>query len=147
MTDKVVASPMKRCIQTAEIIYGTDYEVFDDLRECGFGVFENKSYEELKNDENYKLWLESGGIIPPPEGEGKREFSERCCVCFEKIIFGADCESIAFVVHGGTIMAILERFYYKKSSFYDWQIKNGEYLEFEIVKTDEGIKLCKLGGV
>ena len=35
------------------------------------------------------------------------------------------CRSAAFVVHGGTIMAILERFSGGGESFYHWQVENG----------------------
>ena len=45
----VVASPMKRCIETARLIY-PEAEIRTEplLRECSFGLFEGKSYEELK---------------------------------------------------------------------------------------------------
>ena len=47
--ERVVASPLKRCIQTAEYIYpNVDIEICDKLKECDFGDFENKSYEDLK---------------------------------------------------------------------------------------------------
>ena len=32
---------------------------------------------------------------------------------------------MAFVVHGGTIMSILEAFAEEKKNYYDWQVKNG----------------------
>ena len=47
--EQVIVSPMKRCIQTAELIYPKNQitqEVF--LKECDFGIFEGKTYEELK---------------------------------------------------------------------------------------------------
>ena len=46
---QVIVSPMKRCIQTAELIYPKNQitqEVL--LKECDFGIFEGKTYEELK---------------------------------------------------------------------------------------------------
>ena len=30
------------------------------------------------------------------------------------------------VVHGGTIMSIMERYVVSEKSFYDWHVKNGE---------------------
>ena len=60
---------MLRCRQTAEIIYGkTDY-IENDLRECDFGEFENKCFEELKDNPDYLKWMESGGTIPFPGGD------------------------------------------------------------------------------
>ena len=48
--DRVVCSPMRRCIQTAAWICpkGYPYRIEDDLRETNFGIFEGKTYEELK---------------------------------------------------------------------------------------------------
>ena len=46
---QAIVSPMKRCIQTAELIYPKNQitqEVL--LKECDFGIFEGKTYEELK---------------------------------------------------------------------------------------------------
>ena len=46
--DRVVCSPMRRCIQTAAWICpkGYPYRIEDDLRETNFGIFEGKTYEE-----------------------------------------------------------------------------------------------------
>ena len=35
------------------------------------------------------------------------------------------CREAAFVVHGGTIMAVLSAFSQTGGDFYDWQISNG----------------------
>ena len=48
----VYVSPMKRCVQTAEIIYpemmkAGAYSCNEKLRECDFGLFENHNYIEL----------------------------------------------------------------------------------------------------
>lgn len=138
--ERIISSPMKRCIQTAEIIYNNmDIEIADDLRECDFGDFENKNFEELKNNPQYIKWLDSMGKLPFPNGEAHGNFCVRCCRCFEKIIMENNAKSTAFVIHGGTIMAILER--YAGKSFYDWQIKNGQWLWFEVVYKDNQIYL------
>ena len=46
---QVIVSPMKRCIQTAELIY-PEVQIQQEslLKECDFGIFECKTYEELK---------------------------------------------------------------------------------------------------
>ena len=63
--DAVFASPLKRCIQSAEIICpGMPVHVVDDLRECDFGDFEGHNYEELKDDPAYQAWLDSLGERP-----------------------------------------------------------------------------------
>lgn len=124
--DIVVSSPMKRCIETAEIIYPkVPVRIYDDLRECDFGDFEGKNYEQLNGDADYQAWIDSGGEIPFPKGEAHGEFTERCCNAFIKAISEDADRSIAFVVHGGTIMSVLERFAEPKKGYYDYMIKNG----------------------
>ncbi len=131
--DKIIVSAMKRCIQTAHIIYpDREYIINEDLRECNFGIFENKSYEDLKDNKLYKDWLNSGGKTGFPEGESRQEFSARCCSAFICAVNTySHCESLVFVVHGGTIMAILEKYHISKKDFYSWQIKNGEFSELK----------------
>ena len=69
--EAVAVSPLKRCVETAEIIYpGTRSYVCEELRECDFGLFENQSYEQLKDHPAYQEWLRSGGRVPFPGGEG-----------------------------------------------------------------------------
>ncbi len=43
----------------------------------------------------------------------------------------ASVSAVAFVVHGGTIMAIMEAFGEPKRGYFDWQIANGAYIEGE----------------
>lgn len=127
--EMIVASPMKRCVQTAELIYpGQKIVTEPELRECDFGRFEGKTYEELKDDLAYIAWLESGGVLAFPEGEDQETFRSRCVegVCrWLKKGAAEKKRSIAFVVHGGTIMAALHRLAEGEHSFYDWQTGNG----------------------
>lgn len=127
--EMIVASPMKRCVQTAELIYpGQKIVTEPELKECDFGRFEGKTYEELKDDPAYIAWLESGGVLAFPEGEDQETFRSRCVegVCrWLKKGAAEKKRSIAFVVHGGTIMAALHRLAEGEHSFYDWQTGNG----------------------
>lgn len=127
--DTVVSSPMKRCVQTAEIYFpGQEPVIQEKLRESDFGLFENKNYEELKDEPEYQKWLDSGGTIPFPGGESHEAFLKRCREGFLENMEqlrqdGAD--SAAFVIHGGTVMAVLSGYSERESSFYDWMIPNG----------------------
>ena len=124
--DIIISSPMKRCIETAEIIYPkVPVKIYDDLRECDFGDFEDKNYEQLNGDVNYQAWIDSGGKIPFPNGEAHENFTERCCNAFIKAVSENADDVIAFVVHGGTVMSVLERFGEPKKGYYDYMIKNG----------------------
>ena len=76
---QVIVSPMKRCIQTAELIYPKNQITQEELlKECDFGIFEGKTYEDLKDRAEYQAWLDSGGTIAFPEGEEQKEFRSRC---------------------------------------------------------------------
>ena len=126
---QVIVSPMKRCIQTAELIYPKNQVTQEELlKECDFGIFEGKTYEELKDKAEYQAWLDSGGTIAFPEGEDQKEFRLRCVkgmLCQIDRLCKENVESAAFVVHGGTIMAVLEQLAEDQKYFYHWQVENG----------------------
>ncbi|MCI1958577.1 MAG: histidine phosphatase family protein [Clostridia bacterium] len=128
--DAVYSSPMKRCIQTAEILFPKKrINVCELIAECDFGCFEYKNYEELKNDDKYISWLKSNGKLGFPCGEDTNEFKKRCVEGFLNIAkdaYNKNYNKIAVVTHGGVIMSIFERF--TDTDFYNWQLKNGEYI-------------------
>ena len=110
----VIVSPLRRCRQTAEILFpGAEQVVCEQMRECDFGLFEGKNYQELTGNPKYQSWIDSGGTKAFPGGEDPMEFRKRCVCGFEqmmeKMIKGKR-KKIAFVVHGGTIMSVMEAF-------------------------------------
>ena len=120
----VFASPMKRCLETAALLYpGIPVEVVEDFRECDFGDFENKNYTGLNGNADYQAWIDSGGELPFPHGESRAQFAARCVAAFESIREQAD--DCAIVAHGGTIMAIMERFAMPHGTYFDYQLGNG----------------------
>lgn len=133
--NKIYASPMKRCIETAQILYPNQtIEIVEDFRECDFGEFEYKNYEDLKENAVYQTFIDTMGESGFPQGEDIRDFKERCQVAFYNVINQCQPEeNIAFVVHGGTIMSIMERFAIPHKDYYSWQIGNGQGYEAEVV--------------
>lgn len=125
--DIVVLSPMKRCIQTAEILYPDKKKIIiDSLSECDFGKFEGKNYHELSCDADYIRWVESGGMTTFPNGENPYDFRKRCIDAFyEAINKCQEYKALSFVVHGGTIMSIFERFAEPEGDYFDFQVANG----------------------
>lgn len=140
--ERLYVSPMKRCVETAEILWPgfnrKKMQKVTDLRECDFGDFENKNYKELSGNGDYQAWIDSNGTLPFPNGESMDAFKSRCLEAFARIVeevSGAEQEWIAsgktgifragIVVHGGTIMAILEQYGYPKAAYFDYQVKNG----------------------
>ena len=124
---RIYASPMKRCIETAEIIYpGIPMEIIKDFRECDFGEFENKNYAEMNGRADYQAWIDSNGEMPFPGGESRAELAARCVKVFDELMKQKGQEDCAIIAHGGTIMAIMERYAKPKGNYYDFQVKNGE---------------------
>lgn len=122
----VITSPLKRCVETAKILFPrSENYIYDDLQECDFGDFENYNFEELKENKDYQQWLDSNGQMPFPHGESHEAFKARCCAAFLRAIDEHRESCLAFVVHGGTIMAVLERFAVPHKDFFNWQVKNG----------------------
>ncbi len=126
--DEVYVSPMLRCHQTAELIYpGMEQHVIEDFRECNFGEFENKNYQDLQGNPRYQEWVDSGGELPFPGGDDRKTFSARCVRAFEQVADAAlarHVSAIALVVHGGTIMSIMEKYGRPRAGYYAWQMKN-----------------------
>lgn len=128
----VISSSMKRCIQTADIIYPDKKRIIcPGLNECDFGSFEGKNYAVLKDDEVYQQWLVSGGTLPFPGGESLEQFKERCASAFRRIVLEICDDTVAFTVHGGTIMAILSCLALPVKDFYDYILGNGCYYTAE----------------
>ena len=127
--DILFCSPMKRCTETAEILFSKmQPQLVEDLAECDFGAFEGKNYRELSGVPAYQAWIDSGGQMMVPNGESGAGFRHRCCRAYEQCVRDAQekgAQRIAIVCHGGTIMSVLERYGRPEKSFYEWQIANG----------------------
>ena len=124
-------SPMKRCMETAEILYpALDPIAIPAWTEMDFGRFEYKNYRELKDDAQYQAWIDSGGTLAFPEGESREDFVRRCESGWVRMweILESACSdqdspkgqqrtesvSVGAIVHGGTIMALM-------STYGNWQ--------------------------
>lgn len=128
--DAVFTSPMKRCMMTAQILFpGQALLLVKNLRECDFGDFENKNYQEMSGDPVYQAWLDSGGMSGFPNGETVDGFTARTVKGFEQIsrtILERGFETAAVVCHGGTIMSLLAAYGFPERDYYSWHAENGE---------------------
>ena len=92
----------------------------ENLSECDFGEFENKNYKELEGNLQYQAWIDSEGRLPFPGGGRREAFQKRTCRGFERVVnqcLKEDIDRAAFVVHGGTIMNIMEVFASRSALF------------------------------
>lgn len=154
--DYLFTSPMRRCVETADILYPMlKPVVIPEWEEMDFGRFEYKNYEELKDDSYYQRWIASGGTMDFPDGEGREAFIRRCengfqrmCRALQKAQAGKEIRNgkepvrVSAIVHGGTIMALLSSHGTGRcrKGYFDYQTENGRgYLTFAKYKKD----LCK----
>lgn len=127
--DVVFTSPLLRAKQSAQLLFPARAAVVEDFREIDFGSFEGRTAGELSETVEYRAWLASGGTGGFPGGETPSAFKARCVRAFLQTVQTVpDGKTAAFVVHGGTIMAILEALCTAGRSFYDYRIGNGELL-------------------
>ena len=72
----VFVTPLVRTQQTARILFpDAEQTVVPALREMDFGDFEDRSFEDMKDDPAYRAWVEGGCLAPCPNGESVLEFS------------------------------------------------------------------------
>lgn len=137
-------SPMLRAIQTAKLLFGNSRIAIDPMMtETDFGIFEGKTAEELSSCEEYSRWLDSMCMSPIPMGDDINEFKSRTCNAFKNHLSELkDGESAAFVIHGGSIMAIMERFCEPSRNYYEYHIPTASY----ILCSWNGDNLHMLGG-
>ena len=125
--DRVFCSPMRRCIETAAILYPDHQPVLiDDFRECDFGAFEGRNYAELNGLPEYQAWIDSNGELPFPGGESREDMVKRVSVAFSNLISDAGSDTCAVIAHGGTIMSIMSQFALPPMPYFSYQLKNGD---------------------
>lgn len=123
--ERVYVSPMKRAAETAQLLFpGVQPVVVPGLEEMDFGAFEGKRFRDLADDPAYRAWVEGNCTGPCPGGEGREDFSRRVCAAFEDLIT-REREQLVIVAHGGTQMAILERYGRPHRDYFAWQSPNG----------------------
>lgn len=125
---RVYVSPMKRCLETAQILYpGVEMRIVPGFRECDFGLFENKNERELSLLPVYQEWIRAGRDAAFPGGESPDAFRRRSVEALLALVRAEKMpERTAFVVHGGIIMAVFAGLDEAKKDFYDYYTENGE---------------------
>lgn len=146
--ETIYVSPMLRCKQTAELLFpGVGQTVVTDFREMDFGAFEYKNYQELSADARYQAFIDSGGQTDFPEAETQSHFRARVTRAFGHCVaelLECDESTGVFVVHGGTVMAILEAYAKPYKSYFEWQIEAGAGYCCELEVAENGFCLTHL---
>ena len=120
----VYATKLLRTQETAAILFPkASLVIRDGLEEMDFGRFGGKTSEELAMDPEYASWVESGCESTCPDGENKKLFCARVTAAFDDLITeacGRGEEEVRIVCHGGTIMAVMERYAFEKRDYFSW---------------------------
>ena len=137
----LLTSPMKRAMETAEIMFPDDLgTVIEEFRELDFGRLDGHSHAELDGDPDYQRWIDSGGTAQVPGGESMDTFQVRTMKGMETALRMAEeagKDTIVIVAHGGTIMAAMSAM--TGEPYYDFLANNGEGYCTEIIRNSETI--------
>lgn len=125
-----LTSGMRRSDETLQLLFDAEPDRrIPGFREIDFGLFELKSYEELKNDARYQAWIcDAEGITAPPGGESALDFRHRVYAAVDALVHDA-----LIVCHGGVIAALMARWFPKEERhLYQWQPEFGLGYEVEL---------------
>ena len=145
------SSPMKRCRQTAELLFQKEPLPIPEWEEMDFGLFEGKNYQDLKGDSYYQRWIDSGGTLPFPQGESREAFLQRSRRGLERMFSLLDKRSdkggmpdtaAVAVVHGGTIMAGLSEL--TDREYFSFQVPNGGGYRTRIRRKQDTIEVLEI---
>lgn len=122
--DCVYCSPLKRAIETAEILE-VNYTTDDRLREMNFGLFEGLSYKEISN--RYPIesdeWKKDFVNYRTPEGESLLDVYNRAKSFIEDI--KGKHQKILVITHQGVIGSSLSLVFNKVDYYFKFRIDNG----------------------
>ena len=123
-TNQIIGSDLTRCKETAKQLFsGVPYTENVNFRECSFGDWEQKTYDELKEKVQYRNWLNDPRQIAPPNGESMEDMESRVLQAFLETI--ERLEQPVIVTHGGPIRFLLTKFANIEESFWDWEVPHG----------------------
>lgn len=121
------SSSLLRARRSLEIMFpGKDYVALDGLKESNFGIFEMKSYLELKDTKEYQEWI-SGDFLKniPPQGESYVMMSERIVSTIKELLELK--KDLVIVTHGGPLGVIMRYLLDdNEGNIYKYDQPNGE---------------------
>ncbi|WBC17249.1 bifunctional RNase H/acid phosphatase [Micromonospora sp. WMMA1998] len=108
----VVSSPLSRCVATAEAVAARvgdpPVRTDDDLIECDFGIWEGRTFAEVRQGWPGELdaWLASTRVAPP-QGESFTEVAERTGRAVDRLRSAYPGETVVVVSHVSPIKLVL----------------------------------------
>ncbi len=110
--DMIYSSPLKRSLETAEIVnenFKQKIHIRDCLKEINFGDWEGFTFEEIVSHypELSDEWLAKPADMRPPNGENFRDLQERAIKVLHEIYDLNKGKNVLIVTHGGLISVIV----------------------------------------
>ena len=128
--DAVFSSPLKRAIQTAEIIgaaTGHDVAVIEEFREIDCGEFDGVPPTDdmwKHHDEILARWRHGDHAVRFPGGEDFHELRARARSGLAQVVAGRDGQTIVVVAHGGIVGATLSDVCRELDDDLVWRVPN-----------------------
>jgi len=141
--DRIIASPLSRAYETAEIInqfLQKPIETDERLKEKDFGFYNGKTLDEVnkwekKNPDKLGVLEPETGFKLSPQGEAYGDFQKRILEAFVEYIEKYPNENLLFVAHGGlystlhyTLMKEIKHssnaqpFHFMRNAAQDWSL-------------------------
>ena len=142
--DAVFSSDLKRCTESMDILEidkNIEKKLEKDLREINFGVFEGKTYEEIKEEfpEEVENMQKDWKNFKSKKGESLQEVMERTVRRLDEIISSYKDKKIVIVAHAGVIQTLVS--YYLSGNldnYWKFKINNGSLTK--MIVTADGYK-------
>ena len=145
--EQLYSSDLLRAQITADMIAdvcGCTVQADSRLREKGFGVWEGRTFAEIREQDadGYALWREDPSQYTPAGGEGLQATAERVAEAWREIEQN-EAETVALVSHGGTLRILLRYLLgLAPESYWEIKLSNASLSYLEIVA--EGNRLVSL---
>ncbi|WP_063564378.1 histidine phosphatase family protein [Paenibacillus sp. O199] len=141
--DALYCSDMLRCQQTLSHIASSQMgqaKLDARLREIDFGQWEGLTYDQLKDNPQYRDWIDAPHEVTPPSGEPWTAFAaridsfmEECLMSFSPILHSRSINvpKVAVITHGGVIRYIVSRLI-PNQDFWDTQVVPGQAIKIRL---------------
>lgn len=144
--DLLVSSDLVRCQETTKLLFANQpFSTSTAFREMNFGEFEGKTYQQLKNQPKYQLWLADMFHTHVPGGESFGDFSRRVDEGMRDLANnGLEKRDLVLVTHGGVMRLLLSQYVQTNRTFFDWDIPNsyGYQLVWENKESFRRLEKC-----
>lgn len=118
----LVTSDLKRAKETADLLFHSNYLIEAGFKEMNFGIFEGKTYAELKENSAYQTWLKALHTYEIPKGESSQEVKARVLASFEKLLNKMTSKNLSkavLITHGGVIRHLVQTYSNEAIDFFE----------------------------